>query len=161
MSGPGNGNGNSVGSITDDLIEKAKAIASRSDELLHLLEDARQKLLDSGREPEQEQTRRRERRSRPPEQRGRPQEQRGRPQEQRGRPEQRRSRPEAQRRFRPKPAPAHPARKAAHDGEIPEGLRLLTTQMSVEGSSRDEIAARLKNDFDVTNPEQVLKSMGL
>jgi len=33
--------------------------------------------------------------------------------------------------------------------------------MSVEGSSREEILARLKNDFDVTNPEQVLKGMGL
>jgi hypothetical protein len=154
MSGPGNGNGNSVGSITDDLIERAKAIANRSDELLHLLEDARQKLLDSGREPEEKQTRQEQRRSRPPEQRGRPQ-------GQRGRPEQRRSKPEAQRRFRPKPVPAHPAQKTGNDGEIPEGLRLLTTQMSVEGSSRDEIAARLKNDFDVTDPEQVLKSMGL
>ena len=42
-----NGNGKAVANLSDDLIAKARAIASRSDELLELLEDARQRLLES------------------------------------------------------------------------------------------------------------------
>ena len=42
-----NGNGKAVAHLSDDLIAKARAIASRSDELLELLEDARQRLLKS------------------------------------------------------------------------------------------------------------------
>jgi hypothetical protein len=45
-------NGTGVASLSDDLIAKARAIASRSDELLELLEDARQRLLDSDEGPE-------------------------------------------------------------------------------------------------------------
>jgi hypothetical protein len=161
MSAPGNGNGNSVGSITDDLIEKAKAIANRSDELLHLLEDARQKLLDSGRETGEQRRRPAEQRSRPEEKRSSQDGQRGRREQQRRQQDPQRRQREPQRRFRPKPGPDRPVAKTADGEQIPEGLRLLTTQMSVEGSSREEILARLKNDFDVTNPEQVLKGMGL
>jgi hypothetical protein len=161
MSAPGNGNGNSVGSITDDLIEKAKAIANRSDELLHLLEDARQKLLDSGRETGEQRRRPAEQRSRPEEKRSSQDGQRGRREQQRRQQDPQRRQREPQRRFRPKPGPGRPVAKTADGEQIPEGLRLLTTQMSVEGSSREEILARLKNDFDVTNPEQVLKGMGL
>jgi hypothetical protein len=51
-----NGNGKAVAQLSDDLIAKARAIASRSDELLELLEDARQRLLDS--EPGKEKVRR-------------------------------------------------------------------------------------------------------
>jgi hypothetical protein len=161
MSAPDNGNGNSVGSITDDLIEKAKAIANRSDELLHLLEDARQKLLDSGRETGEQRRRPAEQRSRPEEKRSSQDGQRGRREQQRRQQDPQRRQREPQRRFRPKPGPDRPVAKTADGEQIPEGLRLLTTQMSVEGSSREEILARLKNDFDVTNPEQVLKGMGL
>jgi hypothetical protein len=53
--------------LSDDLIEKARAIASRSDELIDLLEDARQRLLES--DPEQEEAKGRgpgpQRRSKP------------------------------------------------------------------------------------------------
>src|SRR4051794_31191811 len=41
-----NGNGNAVATLSDDLIAKARALASRSDELLELLEDARRRLVD-------------------------------------------------------------------------------------------------------------------
>jgi hypothetical protein len=44
----GNGNGNGAATLSDDLITRARAIASRSDELLQLLEDARQRLVDTG-----------------------------------------------------------------------------------------------------------------
>ena len=115
MTGNGNGNGNGIGTVSDELIAKARAIATRSDELLGLLEDARQKLLESR-----------------------------------------------------KPAPQQrvPARQAGPQGPrgpegISEGLRLLTTQMSVEGSSRQEIAARLREEYGVKDPEPILKSMGL
>jgi hypothetical protein len=42
-----NGNDKSAPELSDDLIDKARAIASRSDELLELLEDARQRLLEA------------------------------------------------------------------------------------------------------------------
>jgi hypothetical protein len=42
-----NGHHKSAPELSDDLIAKARAIASRSDELLELLEDARQRLLEA------------------------------------------------------------------------------------------------------------------
>jgi hypothetical protein len=122
-----NGNGNAVTSLSDDLITKARAIANRSDELLQLLEDARQKLLDSDHKVE------------------------------------------PKRRFKQKPASATKAQKPSQtqqqtqkrSDEVPEGLRLLTTQMSMEGSDRKEIATRLKKEYDVADPEPILKSLGL
>ena len=118
----GNGNGKAAASLSDDLIARARAIAARSDELLHLLEDARLRLLDPDVKP-------------PP-----------------------------QRRFKPEPAakPA-PRRRASSSkkGDVSEGLRLLTTQMSVAGANREEIAERLRSEFGVENAEPILKSMGL
>ncbi len=121
--GNGNGNGNGVATLSDDLIKRARAIASRSDELLQLLEDARQRLL----EPE--------------------------------------SKPAPKRRFKPDPKPKAGRPKAAtrassSDGGVPEGLRLVTTQMSVAGASRDEIVERLRDEFGVANPEPILKDLG-
>jgi hypothetical protein len=115
MSGNENGNGNGVATLSDDLIARAKAIASRSDELLHLLEDARMRLVEK---------------------------------------------PATQRRLKTKPA-ARPKKGSAGKAGIPEGLRLLTTQMSVAGAGRDEIAERLRDEFGVDNPEPILKNMGL
>jgi hypothetical protein len=115
MSGNANGNGNAAATLSDDLVARAKAIASRSDELLNLLEDARLRLVDAG------------------------------------------EKPATQRRFKSKPSP----KKGAGKPGIPEGLRLLTTQMSVAGADRDEIAERLRDEFGVDNPEPILKNMGL
>jgi hypothetical protein len=116
MSGNANGNGNAAATLSDDLVARAKAIASRSDELLHLLEDARLRLVDAG------------------------------------------EKPATQRRFKSKPSSK---KGAAGKPGIPEGLRLLTTQMSVSGADRDEIAERLRDEFGVENPEPILKNMGL
>lgn len=114
----GNGNGKAVATLSDDLIARAQAIASRSDELLHLLEDARLRLVDAG------------------------------------------EKPATQRRLRSKPSRQVKKGSAGKPG-IPEGLRLLTTQMSVAGADRDEIAERLQDEFGVDNPEPILKNMGL
>jgi hypothetical protein len=121
MSGNGNGNGKPAAALSDDLIARARAIADRSDELLHLLEDARLRLLDPD------------------------------------------TTPARQRRFKPEPAskPASRRRPSAKNGQISEGLRLLTTQMSVAGADRDEIAERLREEFGVENAEPILKEMGL
>lgn len=118
----GNGNGNAVASLSDDLIARARAIASRSDELLQLLEDARQRLLDPV------------------------------------------DKPAPKRRFKSQPKPqSRPKAKATSSNKdaVSEGLRLLTTQMSVAGADRDEIAERLREEFGVTDPEPILKDMGL
>jgi hypothetical protein len=110
-----NGNGSTVTTLSDDLIKKAQAIASRSDELLHLLEDARQALLDTDRKVA------------------------------------------VTSRITTQAA----AKKPAAKGQISDGLRLLTTQMSVEGSSREEIAERLQGEFGIRDPEPILRDMGL
>jgi CHASE1-domain containing sensor protein len=119
MSGNANGNGNAAATLSDDLVARAKAIASRSDDLLHLLEDARLRLVDAG------------------------------------------EKPATQRRFKSKPSPKKGAAGKPGKPGIPEGLRLLTTQMSVAGADRDEIAERLRDEFGVENPEPILKNMGL
>jgi hypothetical protein len=112
-----NGNGNAVATLSDDLIARAKAIASRSDELLQLLEDARQRLAEPGEGPA------------------------------------------PKRRLRSEPA-ARPTKRSSK-GEVSEGLRIVTTQMSVAGANREEIAARLKDEFGIADPEPILKSIGL
>jgi vacuolar-type H+-ATPase subunit H len=41
----------------------------------------------------------------------------------------------------------------------PAGARLLATQMAVSGSSRDEIEARLRNGFAITDPRAILDAI--
>ena len=129
MSGSSNGNGKATAALSDDLIARAKAIASRSDELLHLLEDARLRLLD----PDEKQAK------------------------------QRRFKPESAPKSAPKTnsKPATRTKRSAKDSGISEGLRLLTTQMAVAGADRAEIAARLRDEFGITDAEPILKDMGL
>lgn len=51
------------------------------------------------------------------------------------------------------PAERHPAR------ESPAGARLLATQMAVSGSSREEIASRLRNGFEIDDTEAILDAI--
>jgi hypothetical protein len=39
---------------------------------------------------------------------------------------------------------------------LSDGARLLATQMSVAGSNRDEIESRLRNEFNIDEPESML-----
>jgi hypothetical protein len=41
------------------------------------------------------------------------------------------------------------------------GARMLATQLAIAGSSRDQIATRLKEEFDVEDPEAILDRAGL
>lgn len=41
----------------------------------------------------------------------------------------------------------------------PAGARLLATQMAVSGSSRKEIEARLRNGFDIEDPQAILDAI--
>jgi vacuolar-type H+-ATPase subunit H len=41
----------------------------------------------------------------------------------------------------------------------PAGARLLATQMAVSGNSREEIAARLKNGFEIQDPGAILDAI--
>jgi vacuolar-type H+-ATPase subunit H len=43
--------------------------------------------------------------------------------------------------------------------ESPAGARLLATQMAVSGSSREEIASRLRNGFEIDDPEPILDAI--
>jgi hypothetical protein len=123
--GNGNGNGDAVATLSDDLVAKARKIASRSDELLELLEDARLRLVDPDRKPL--------------------------PKDQAANP-----------RRGAKSDPNSDVRaKEAKDGDVSDGLRLLITQLTVAGIEREQIAAQLSEDFDVDDPESVLKRLGL
>jgi hypothetical protein len=131
----GNGNGNAVAMLSDDLIARAKAIASRSDELLHLLEDTRQRLVDPGERPPIE-----------PASKPRPV------------PESKKASGNGK---VSKASGNGKVSKASGNGKVSEGLRLLTTQMAVAGAGRDEIAERLRDEFGVRDPAPILKDMGL
>lgn len=55
------------------------------------------------------------------------------------------------------PAPAPPG----NDSRVSEGARLLATQMAVAGSSRDEIAWRLREEFSIQDSSAILDEIGL
>jgi len=132
-----NGQGKAVAKLSDDLIAKARAVARRSDELLELLEDARQRLLDSEREGQAATP--------------------GEPQAPK-----RRFKPDSKPKIEPKAKTKAATRTTGKPkDELSEGLRLLTSQMSAAGADRQEIAERLRNDFGIEDPERILKSMGL
>ena len=54
------------------------------------------------------------------------------------------------------PAPAEPNRPR---GDSPAGARLLATQMAVSGNSREEIAARLRNGFEIEDTDAILDAI--
>jgi hypothetical protein len=73
---------------------------------------------------------------------------------------------------RPIPEPASPIRRGQPEPELPrselpsdsatfEGARLLATQMAVAGSSRDEIAARLLEEFGIEDASTILDEIGI
>ena len=53
----------------------------------------------------------------------------------------------------PEPGPDAP------DRGTPAGARLLATQMAVSGSSREEIAARLRNGFEIEDTASILDAI--
>jgi len=55
----------------------------------------------------------------------------------------------------PGPAPAQPSERSA---DAP-GARLLATQMAVSGSSREEIAERLRNGFEIEDVDAILDAI--
>jgi vacuolar-type H+-ATPase subunit H len=48
---------------------------------------------------------------------------------------------------------------ASNSVDTPAGARLLATQMAVSGSSRDEIEARLRNGFAITDTRSILDAI--
>lgn len=57
--------------------------------------------------------------------------------------------------------PAEPEGRAAERRELgtPAGARLLATQMAVSGSSREEIAARLRTGFEIEDTDAILDAI--
>ena len=55
-----------------------------------------------------------------------------------------------------KPAAPPSAATSRPSGPASAGARLLATQMAVAGSSRDEIASRLENEFGIADPDEML-----
>jgi hypothetical protein len=62
------------------------------------------------------------------------------------------------------PEPVSPARsRPVHndDHSVSAGARLLATQMAAAGGSRDEVAARLREEFGIQDPSAILDEIGL
>jgi hypothetical protein len=62
------------------------------------------------------------------------------------------------------PGPVNPTRpRSAHhnDPSVSAGARLLATQMAAVGGSRDEVAARLREEFGIKDPSAILDEIGL
>jgi cell division septum initiation protein DivIVA len=55
--------------------------------------------------------------------------------------------------------PAEPVEEPNADRESPAGARLLATQMAVSGNSREEIAARLRNGFEIEDTDAILDAI--
>jgi hypothetical protein len=51
--------------------------------------------------------------------------------------------------------------EGATDSRVSEGARLLATQMAVAGSTRDEIAWRLREEFGIHDATAILDEIGL
>lgn len=68
------------------------------------------------------------------------------------------SKPEPPRATRPEPPPAADAASAADNGAADEdlaGARLVAMNMALDGASREQIAARLGEDFALENPGEL------
>jgi hypothetical protein len=52
-----------------------------------------------------------------------------------------------------------PAERPRPHQESPAGARLLATQMAVSGNSREEIAARLRNGFEIEDADAILDAI--
>jgi hypothetical protein len=52
-------------------------------------------------------------------------------------------------------------RSAGRSSDVPEGARLLATQMAVSGSSRTEIEKRLRDDLGVKDCSAILERIGV
>ncbi len=59
----------------------------------------------------------------------------------------------------PEPAPEPASEFAPLQQDSPAGARLLATQMAVSGNSREEIAARLRNGFQIENTDSILDAI--
>lgn len=55
--------------------------------------------------------------------------------------------------------PAPPPEFTPLQQDSPAGARLLATQMAVSGNSREEIAARLRNGFQIENTDSILDAI--
>jgi len=49
-----------------------------------------------------------------------------------------------------------PPASTADDGAVPEGARLVALDMVLEGAPRDDVAARLREEFDLADPGRLL-----
>lgn len=57
------------------------------------------------------------------------------------------------------PLPEPPLESAPPRHDSPAGARLLATQMAVSGNSREEIAARLRNGFQIDDTDSILDAI--
>jgi vacuolar-type H+-ATPase subunit H len=57
------------------------------------------------------------------------------------------------------PVPEPPLEPAPPRHDSPAGARLLATQMAVSGNSREEIAARLRNGFQIEDTDSILDAI--
>ncbi len=187
-----------LSSLTETLMNRARAVAQQSDALLAALDDAGRRLVNSARpggnasgpDPYPQQDPYGQQPGPPPPDYA-PQEAAPQPQAVPGQPaspppayppqdpgyqappQEAPAPPQAVPRRLPPPAPGYapaPQQAAAGppqptgpepDSRVSEGARLLATQMAVAGSTRDEIAWRLREEFGIHDATAILDEIGL
>jgi hypothetical protein len=156
-----------LSSLTDSLVSRAKAVAQQSDELIAALDDAGRRMLNSAR-PGSEAAPAPPANDHPegapappasvlPTQAERPPSARAAPAPSPIRPAAPPAGP-----VEPAPTSAPPAQPAAEGAaSVSEGARLLAAQMAVAGSTRDEIAWRLRDEFGIKDATAILDAIGI
>ena len=130
-----------ISELTDTLVNRVRAVAQQSDELIAALDDAGRRVTGEAQpEPELE----------APE--PQPYEAVSPPSPYLG------AEPPAPAPPPPEPPPVEPPQAAPR---VSDGARLLATQMAVAGSNRDEIAWRLHEEFGIQDASAILDEIGI
>lgn len=151
--------------LTDSLMNRARSVAKQSDDLISALDDAARGLLTTGGSGGTAPPTASLQSSTPSAAPQTPAPEAAPPAEPApAQPPPRRQPPEATPPpAEPAPPPAQPAAAPSgrNDSRVSEGARLLATQMAVAGSSRDEIAWRLREEFAIEDSSAILDEIGL
>ena len=157
--------------LTDELVRRARSVAQQSDDLLSALDEAGRRVLETARgneagppvpaKPPQTEEERQPAPSAQPTDRWRPAAERPATA----------APPSPTPSQAPAPAPpesapaqepaSKPAPATGNSGHVSEGARLLATQMAVAGSTRDEIAWRLREEFGIQDSSAILDEIGI
>jgi vacuolar-type H+-ATPase subunit H len=142
-----------VSDLTDGLIKRARQVARQSDDLISALEEAGRQVMSTARPGNRDRAAEPEAGGADPLAPPAP----SREPEPPVAPPDRYEPSVPEREPEPEPAPEPSSRPAP----VSEGARLLATQMAVAGSSREQIARRLNDEFGIRDASAILNEIGV